>query len=213
MVSTKSRTMPNAGRAATTAPNPTRLATLSAGSTEALAPASKLVRSDGNMPSMRSQASSRRRSSTPQVNAPCAPPPCNARSTRTWRPLPSVGDHPGRRYVLRLARAQWQHAQSVLLLVPASAKFCPCMLSRKSTTPCKAKVPRLGARRYSAASRGAISGLAENRIARKQPAISATPILSALMGRAAEGFRYRKVSSGHAGRGGAAIQERRLMSC
>ncbi len=89
MVSTKSRTMPNAGRAATTAPNPTRLATLSAGSTEALAPASKLVRSDGNMPSMRSQASSRRRSSTPQVNAPCAPPPCNARSTRTWRPLPS----------------------------------------------------------------------------------------------------------------------------
>ena len=35
------------------------------------------------MPSMRSHGSSRRRSSTPQVKAPCDPPPCNARSTST----------------------------------------------------------------------------------------------------------------------------------
>ena len=35
------------------------------------------------MPSIRSQGSSSSRSSTPQVNAPCAPPPCRARSTRT----------------------------------------------------------------------------------------------------------------------------------
>jgi hypothetical protein len=34
------------------------------------------------MPSMPSQGSSSRRSSTPQVNAPCAPPPCSAKSTR-----------------------------------------------------------------------------------------------------------------------------------
>jgi len=47
MDSTQSRTMANAGRAATTAPKPTRLATLSAGSTEALAPASRLVRNEG----------------------------------------------------------------------------------------------------------------------------------------------------------------------
>ena len=33
------------------------------------------------MPSICSQGSSRKRSSTPQVNAPCAPPPCSARST------------------------------------------------------------------------------------------------------------------------------------
>ena len=35
------------------------------------------------MPSKLSQGSSSRRSSTPQVNAPWAPPPCSARSTRT----------------------------------------------------------------------------------------------------------------------------------
>lgn len=35
------------------------------------------------MPSMRSHDSSMRRSSTPQVNAPCDPPPCSARSTNT----------------------------------------------------------------------------------------------------------------------------------
>src|SRR5271166_4340351 len=35
------------------------------------------------MPSISSQGSSSRRSSTPQVNAPCDPPPCKARSTRT----------------------------------------------------------------------------------------------------------------------------------
>ena len=42
-----SRTTANAGNAATTAPNPTRLAVLSAGSTEALAPASSVLRSSG----------------------------------------------------------------------------------------------------------------------------------------------------------------------
>src|SRR5262249_44772552 len=35
------------------------------------------------MPSIRSHGSSSRRSSTPQVKAPCAPPPCSAKSTRT----------------------------------------------------------------------------------------------------------------------------------
>src|SRR5262245_24737145 len=43
---TKSRTMAKAGSAATTAPKPKRLATLIAGSTEALAPASNVSRSD-----------------------------------------------------------------------------------------------------------------------------------------------------------------------
>src|SRR5215467_7379534 len=45
--STQSRTRAKAGRAATTAPNPTRLATLKAGSTAALAPASTLARMAG----------------------------------------------------------------------------------------------------------------------------------------------------------------------
>src|SRR5262249_59640885 len=44
---TQSRTTEKAGSAAITAPNPTRLATLTAGRTEALAPASMLSRSDG----------------------------------------------------------------------------------------------------------------------------------------------------------------------
>ena len=44
---THSRTRAKAGRAAITAPNPTRLETLRAGSTEALAPASMLSLSDG----------------------------------------------------------------------------------------------------------------------------------------------------------------------
>src|ERR1700719_890730 len=42
-----SRTTTNAGNAATTAPKPTRLAVLSAGSTEALAPASRVLRRSG----------------------------------------------------------------------------------------------------------------------------------------------------------------------
>src|SRR5262249_53264774 len=46
--STQSRTMAKAGNAATTAPNPTRLATLSAGNTDALAPAVMLSRSPGS---------------------------------------------------------------------------------------------------------------------------------------------------------------------
>src|SRR5262245_64959302 len=45
---THSRTIANAGSIATTAPNPTRLATVTAGNTEALAPASMLSRSDGS---------------------------------------------------------------------------------------------------------------------------------------------------------------------
>src|SRR6187401_606389 len=45
--STQSRTTAKAGSAATTAPKPTRLATLKAGSTEALAPASMLSRNAG----------------------------------------------------------------------------------------------------------------------------------------------------------------------
>src|SRR5262245_43276526 len=45
--STQSRTAAKAGSAATTAPKPTRLATLKAGSTEALAPASMLSRKAG----------------------------------------------------------------------------------------------------------------------------------------------------------------------
>src|SRR5262249_45804782 len=48
MPSTQSRTMPNAGMAATTAPKPTRLATLTTGSTDALTPASMLLRNSGN---------------------------------------------------------------------------------------------------------------------------------------------------------------------
>ena len=47
IASTQSRTTSKAGIAATTAPKPTRLATLNAGSTEALAPASMLSRSAG----------------------------------------------------------------------------------------------------------------------------------------------------------------------
>src|ERR1700721_553406 len=46
--STQSRTVANAGNIATTAPKPTRLATLSTGKTEALAPASILSRNFGN---------------------------------------------------------------------------------------------------------------------------------------------------------------------
>src|SRR5260370_5370790 len=46
--STQSRTTANAGNIATTAPKPTRLATLKAGKTEALAPASMLSRNVGN---------------------------------------------------------------------------------------------------------------------------------------------------------------------
>src|SRR4051812_20336371 len=46
--STASRTTAKAGIAATTAPNPTRLATLRTGSTDALAPASTLSRKLGN---------------------------------------------------------------------------------------------------------------------------------------------------------------------
>src|SRR5271167_2823169 len=42
-----SRTTANAGNAATTAPKPTRLAVLSAGRTEALAPASRVLRNSG----------------------------------------------------------------------------------------------------------------------------------------------------------------------
>src|SRR5215472_3515599 len=42
-----SRTTANAGNAATTAPKPTRLAVLSTGSTEALAPASRVLRNSG----------------------------------------------------------------------------------------------------------------------------------------------------------------------
>src|SRR3982074_303544 len=47
IASTQSRTVANAGSAATTAPNPTRLATLTAGRTDALAPASMLWRTAG----------------------------------------------------------------------------------------------------------------------------------------------------------------------
>ena len=47
IASTQSRTIVNAGSEATTAPNPTRLATLNAGSTDALAPASMVCRSAG----------------------------------------------------------------------------------------------------------------------------------------------------------------------
>src|SRR5262245_25007205 len=47
MPSTQSRTTSNAGIAATTAPNPTRLATLTAGRTEALTPASMDWRRSG----------------------------------------------------------------------------------------------------------------------------------------------------------------------
>ena len=45
--STHSRTIAKAGGAATTAPNPTRLATANIGNTEALAPASMLARRAG----------------------------------------------------------------------------------------------------------------------------------------------------------------------
>src|SRR5262249_12312945 len=45
--STQSRTAAKAGSAATTAPKPTRLAMVTAGNTEALAPASMLARNDG----------------------------------------------------------------------------------------------------------------------------------------------------------------------
>src|SRR5215510_11840138 len=48
MPSTQPRTRAKAGNAATTAPKPTRLATLKAGSTAALAPASMLSRRAGN---------------------------------------------------------------------------------------------------------------------------------------------------------------------
>src|SRR5262245_42088455 len=53
MPSTQSRTAPNAGIAATTAPNPTRLATLTAGRTEALAPASMVLRRSGSRRQLR----------------------------------------------------------------------------------------------------------------------------------------------------------------
>src|SRR5262245_33729584 len=52
------------------------------------------------MPSMRSHGSSSRRSSTPQVKAPCAPPPCSAKSTRTgaWCDVAVLVVIPGHRY-------------------------------------------------------------------------------------------------------------------
>src|SRR5450755_1821785 len=46
--STASRTIANAGSAATTAPKPTRLATLTTGNTDALRPASTVSRSAGS---------------------------------------------------------------------------------------------------------------------------------------------------------------------
>src|SRR5262245_23498085 len=52
MPSTQSRTTANAGIAATTAPNPTRLATLTAGRTDALAPASMVLRRSGSRPQL-----------------------------------------------------------------------------------------------------------------------------------------------------------------
>src|SRR5262245_21636484 len=48
IASTQSRTAANAGSDATTAPNPTRLATETIGSTDALSPASMVARSAGN---------------------------------------------------------------------------------------------------------------------------------------------------------------------
>src|SRR5437879_4462613 len=47
IANTQSRTTAKAGSAATTAPKPTRLATLKAGSTDAFAPASMLARNAG----------------------------------------------------------------------------------------------------------------------------------------------------------------------
>jgi len=44
-----------------------------------------------DMPSMRSHGSSMSRSSTPQVNAPCEPPPCSARSTSTGSRASATG--------------------------------------------------------------------------------------------------------------------------
>src|SRR5215472_9683683 len=54
IANTQSRTVAKAGSAAMTAPNPTGLATLTAGSTDALAPASMLLRKSGRRPRLRS---------------------------------------------------------------------------------------------------------------------------------------------------------------
>src|SRR6201998_4228725 len=43
------------------------------------------------MPSMRSHGSSSRRSSAPQVKAPCEPPPCSARSISSGSPVHRIG--------------------------------------------------------------------------------------------------------------------------
>src|SRR4029453_3068343 len=64
------------------------------------------------MPSMRSHGSSSRRSSTPQVKAPCAPPPCSAKSTRTgaWCDVAVLVAIPGHRYDERATRRGDQDA-------------------------------------------------------------------------------------------------------
>ena len=56
MPSTASRTIAKAGSAATTAPNPTRLATLITGSAEALTPASMVARRSGMRRTLRASA-------------------------------------------------------------------------------------------------------------------------------------------------------------
>src|SRR5438067_4631522 len=77
---TQSRTAAKAGRSAITAPKPTRLATLSAGNTEALAPASMLCRSAGKRPQLQATtlaiaaASATTTDQTPATAASDVPP-------------------------------------------------------------------------------------------------------------------------------------------
>src|SRR5271156_3440522 len=74
------------------------------------------------MPSIPSHGSSSKRSSTPHVNAPCEPPPCNARSTRIGSRVKavlvgSIGIGPRKNYggaVNRLT-GKYQHAGRTLI--------------------------------------------------------------------------------------------------
>src|SRR5262249_57346372 len=92
IASTQSRTVAKAGSAAMTAPNPTRLATLTAGSTDAFAPASMLWRNAGSRARLRSTtvaiavASATTTDQTP-ATAPLdvAPQPASARHAASIR--------------------------------------------------------------------------------------------------------------------------------
>src|SRR5262245_35671578 len=86
------------------------------------------------IPSMRSHGSSSRRSSTPHVKAPCAPPPCSAKSTRSGAWLDST------MFVI-LA-----HGYDGLLTCRADQDGYSCLLRHRSHGPLAARCALVTAR-------------------------------------------------------------------